>query len=275
MLVCERSTITKRRAIMPADWELPTGVSRAQWDCFHDPAVAQNYDAGLRDTPLLTVDREFVLEHCRPAGRLIDLGCGTGRLAITLAQQGYQPCAVDLSPEMLKVLGEKAAALNLAIPRFCANLADLGVFADGSFDHAACLFSTLGLLVGAEARRRAVAHAFRLLRSGGVLVIHVHNRWFNFWTAAGRRLLCAEMVGSGLGRGARGDYEMPAQQGVGRMTMHLFTRREIVGLLHACGFEIVEVRPLSLDLVAGGRLRCPWWFGRLRAYGYLIAARKP
>ena len=63
------------------------------------------------------------------------------------------------------------------------------------------------------------------------------------------------------------------QQGLGPLPIHLFTRREIVRLLRSCGFEIVEVRPLSLQ--ADGRLRCPWWFGRLRSYGYLIAARRP
>lgn len=253
---------------MPADWQLPTGVSRALWDYFHDPAVARQYDQTLGETPLLTIDQQFVLEHCRPTGRIIDLGCGTGRLAITLARHGYRPIGVDLSCEMLKVLGEKAVALGLTIPCVCANLADLSMFAEQSFDHAACLFSTLGLVVGAEARRRVVAHVHRLLRPGGVFVVHVHNRWFNVWTAAGRRLLLADLMG-----GAGGDYEMPPHQGIGGLTMHLFTRREIVRLLRAAGFEIIEVRPLSLR--PDGRITCPWWFAGLRSYGYLIAARKP
>jgi SAM-dependent methyltransferase len=258
---------------MPADWQLPTGVSRALWDCFHDPAFARSYDASLEGTALLAIDQEFVLEHCQPPGRVIDLGCGTGRLTLTLAQRGCQPIGVDLSPEMLKVFGDKAAVLGLTVPCVCANLVDLSMLADQSFDHAACLFSTLGLIVGAGARRRAVAHAFRLLRPGGVFVLHVHNRWFNFWTACGRSLLLREVAASWLGRGASGDYVMPPHQGVGRLTMHLFTRREIVRLLRSCGFEIVEVRPLSLR--PDGRVAFPWWFGRLRCYGYLIAARRP
>jgi len=248
---------------MPADWQLPAGVSRAMWDYFQDPANARAYDQELKNTPLLKVDYEFVLQHCRPPGRFADLGAGTGRLAVALVERGYSPVAVDLSPEMLKVLREKASA----IPCVCANLVELGMFADQSFDHAACLFSTLGLIVGAEARQQFLAHVERILKPGGVFVVHVHNRWFNLWTAQGRRLLFADLF-----RGAGGDYAMPAHQGIGALTMHLFTRREIVGCLRAAGFEILEVCPLSLN--ADGQLRAAWWLGRLRAYGYLVAARK-
>ncbi len=167
---------------MPADWQFPPGVTRALWDYLHDPSIARDYDARLAGTPLLTLDQAFVLEHCRPPGRFLDLGCGTGRLALTLAAHGYQPVAVDLSPEMLKVLGEKATAAGVAIPRLCANLVALGCLDDATFDHAACLFGTLGMIAGADARRTAVQHVAHVLRPGGTFVLHVHNRWFNFWT---------------------------------------------------------------------------------------------
>lgn len=252
---------------MPADWQLPPGVSRALWEYFHDPANARNYDESLAGTPLLSIDQDFVLEHCRPAGHLIDLGCGTGRLAITLGQRGYDVLAVDLSPEMLTVLREKSAAFGLDIPCVCANLVDLSALADRSFDHAACLFSTLGLIVGADARRRFLTHVHRLMKPGGVFVLHVHNRWFHLGTKHGRQLLWNNWM-----RGAGGDYDMPAHDGVGRLTMHLYTRHEIVGLLHSVGLEIIELRPVSLR--SDGRLPCPWWFGSLRSYGYLIAAKK-
>ena len=43
---------------MPADWQLPTGVSRALQDYFHDPESARNYDTSLDGTPLLAPGEE-------------------------------------------------------------------------------------------------------------------------------------------------------------------------------------------------------------------------
>lgn len=257
---------------MPADWQLPPGVSRGLWDYLHDPEVARRYDAQLADTPLLRCDQQFVLEHCRPPGRVIDLGCGTGRLALTLAHGGYRVLAVDLSAEMLKIVGEKAQHANISVDRLQANLVELDCVAERSFDYAACLFGALGMIEGAEPRRRFLGHVHRLLRPGGIFVLHVHNRWFHLETRAGRRLLMNNFWQHCTGREVLGDFVMPPHEGLGSMTMHLFTRREITRLLASVGFDTIEVRPLSLR--ADGRLQAPWWLVWARSYGYLIAARR-
>jgi ubiquinone/menaquinone biosynthesis C-methylase UbiE len=250
----------------PPDWQLPPGVTRGLWRYLHDDALARNYDASLGDSALTRLDCHFVQSQCAPPGRLIDLGCGTGRLALPLAQAGYWVVGVDLSAAMLRVLGEKATAAGVAVERVQANLVELGGLDDAAFDYAACLFSTLGMIGGGAERRRVLAHAYRVLRPGGVLVLHVHNRWFNFWDPSGRAWLLGDVV-----RGS-GDRHMPAHDDKPPLTLHLFTRREAVRLLRSVGFTIREVRPVSLR--SDGKVRWPWWFGWLRAYGYLIAAVK-
>jgi hypothetical protein len=83
-------------------------------------------------------------------------------------------------------------------------------------------------------------------------------------------MLARNMVGSWLRQQVAGDFVMPARLGSGTLTMHLFTRRELTRMLQAAGFDIQAVLPVSVS----GPLRKAWWLGRLRAYGYLIAARK-
>jgi SAM-dependent methyltransferase len=123
------------------------------------------------------------------------------------------------------------------------------------------------MVVGSDVRRRVLAHVYRLLRPGGRFVLHVHNRWFN-----GVAWVVADRLRSWLAGRPAGDRTMPVHQGIAGLMLHLFTRREAIGLLRDAGFEVVEVRPISLR--NDGRLCCPWWFGWRRAYGYLIAARK-
>jgi SAM-dependent methyltransferase len=255
------------------DWQLPPGVDRGLWDYVHDRALARNYDDSLRDSALLRIDQEYVLAHCKPAGCVLDLGCGTGRMLIPLARLGHRAVGVDLSQEMLCMARDKAQAAGVSVDLARANAVELSAFVDESFDYALCLFSTLGMISGREHRRRALAHVLRLLRPGGTFILHVHNRWFNFWDPSGRRWLVRDLLRSLRGSPRRGDRDMPAHDGQGRLTLHLFTRREIIRLLHKVGLEIVEVR--SVSLCEKGVVSRPWWFGWLRAYGYLIKARRP
>jgi SAM-dependent methyltransferase len=262
----------RRSSGAPPDWQLPPGVNRGLWDYLHDPAVARTYDDKLADCALLTIDQQFAERHFDRPGRLLDLGCGTGRLLLSFARRGYPVLGVDLSAEMLRVARAKADRAGLAVELLHANIVELDAMADRSFDYAACLFSTLGMVGGDAQRRRVVGQVHRLLKPGGKFVLHVHNRWFNFWDPGGREWLLRD-VGGLFGGKERGDRVMPAHQGIAGLTLHLFTRRETVRLLTGSGLEIEEVRPVSLR--PDGRLPWPWWFGWLRAYGYLVAARKP
>jgi SAM-dependent methyltransferase len=256
----------------PADWQLPPGVSRGLWDYLHSSTVARGYDAALAGSTLFAADERFVLEHCAKPGSLIDLGCGTGRLLVSLARRGYRVAGVDLSEEMLAVARAKAAAAAVPVGLLRANLAELDSVGQGTFDYAACLFSTLGMITGAAARRRAVDHVFRVLRPGGRFVLHVHNRWFNAWDRCGRRWLLANLLAAAAGRAEAGDREMPVHHGVAGLSLHQFTRSEVVHLLRSSGFRIVRIEAVGLG--ADGKLAWPAAFPSLRAYGYLIAAAK-
>jgi len=253
---------------MPADWELPPGVSRGLWGYLHDPATADDYDRRLAGTPLLSSDLAFVREHFVEPGRAIDLGCGTGRLALDLARRGFWTVAVDLSEEMLRVAAAKAREAKIHVDFAKANLVDLRAFADASFEYAACLFQTLGMIVDSKSRHRALAEVRRILRPGGCFILHVHHLWFHLRTPAGRRMLLRNSFESLRKKRALGDFMMPPNQGLGEMPMHLFRRGELLGMLHSAGFKVEKLLGVSAETGQPHALQ------RFQpAYGFLVRAR--
>lgn len=74
---------------------------------YHHLAVI--YDRLMEETPYeqwLAWLKEYWAKHGEPKS-IIDLGCGTGSLAIPLAKQGFKVTGVDLSAEMLAIAYEK------------------------------------------------------------------------------------------------------------------------------------------------------------------------
>ena len=49
------------------------------------------------------------------SGKIIDVGCGTGRLSIPLAQKNYDVVGIDLSEVMIDELKLKALSLDLQV----------------------------------------------------------------------------------------------------------------------------------------------------------------
>ncbi|WP_409302426.1 class I SAM-dependent DNA methyltransferase [Peribacillus sp. SCS-155] len=61
-----------------------------------------------------TKELEFLLDYAsETGGTIIDLACGTGRLAIPLAKNGYRLIGVDISEEMLEQAKQKSEGLEI------------------------------------------------------------------------------------------------------------------------------------------------------------------
>jgi SAM-dependent methyltransferase len=244
---------------MIPDWQLPPGVDRGLWGYLHAADMVGGYDEQMRASPLAGADVAFCRAAFPTPGRLADLGCGTGRLCADFAARGFECVGVDLSEEMLA-----AARRNSPTATFVqANLVELTDVPAGSFDYAACLFSTLGMVRGAPNRAKVLANAFRLLKPGGRFVLHVHNRYFR---GLGWQRVVAQRLKTLLGRATAGDIGMPQSYGGPPLTLHHFTRRESIRELGAAGFAVREVRAIGAD---GERA------GGTRVYGWLVRADRP
>jgi SAM-dependent methyltransferase len=102
---------------------------------------------------------EFIVRT--PPGKALDLGCGTGTNAITLARHGWRVTGVDFIPKAILAARAKAAGSGSAIDFLVASVTDLPVLS-GPFDYAldiGCLHA-----LKAEDRVRYAANLSRLLR---------------------------------------------------------------------------------------------------------------
>jgi len=73
-------------------------------------------DHGLGDRPTRAAWRSMLLGVLPPApARVADLGCGTGTLAVLLAEDGYAVDGIDVSPEMVVRARAKAEAAGVAV----------------------------------------------------------------------------------------------------------------------------------------------------------------
>ena len=120
------------------------------------------------DTQITPPEVIAFLEQAAPA-RALDLGCGTGTNAITLAQYGWQVTGVDFSPRAIAMARRKSSQKGLSITFRIGDVANLDDLA-GPYDYAldiGCLFS-LKLLD----RRKYAAGLVRMMPAGAHFMLY-------------------------------------------------------------------------------------------------------
>lgn len=134
-------------------------------------------DHGLRDPAVRDAWRSLLMPLLPPApARVADLGCGTGSLAVLLAEAGYAVSGIDISAGMIKRASAKAAAADLTID-FEVGDASRPPWANQWFDVVLCRH----VLWALDDQAAAVREWIRILRPTGRLIL-IEGCW---WTGAG------------------------------------------------------------------------------------------
>ena len=125
--------------------------------------------------PLEDAQVEFVKHEIgKEKGRILDVGCATGELAIELTNQGYCVNAFDLDEAMVKLAKSKGSGEN---PVFgTGNMLNLeSMYAERSFNGIVCFGNTLVHLTCKADIATFIRSTFLLLKPGGKLLIQLLN----------------------------------------------------------------------------------------------------
>jgi len=252
------------------DWLMPEGVSKTQWEYISNQYIAANYDSSLKDNPAFHQDLNFLEKHFNKAGIILDLGCGTGRVADFFAKKNFKVLGIDLSAPMLLQASKKQIKGPHLFLR--ANMLELSALSSNSVDYSSCLFSSFGMLLDEVHRTVMLNEIFRVLKPGGKFILHVHNLWSAAQGLKGYRWLVMDLCRRSGHSVNFGNKLLPTHQGIIGLTLHLFTWKEIETLLKKAHFKMIELLPLGNQ--SWKTCKSPGLGKKIFAHGFLIACHK-
>jgi ubiquinone/menaquinone biosynthesis C-methylase UbiE len=111
----------------------------------------------------------------RSGSPILELGCGTGRLLVPLAEAGFQVTGVDASTAMLALAGEKVlkAGLNEAVTLVRQDMRELDL--ENRYNMAFAAINSFLHMMTAEDQVVALARAYQHLKQDGLLVLDLFN----------------------------------------------------------------------------------------------------
>jgi SAM-dependent methyltransferase len=204
-----------------------------------DPAVEE-----------LVADR--VEEAVGPEGRLLEIGVGTGRIALPLHRRGRLVVGLDLSVPMLARYRAKAAAAGLPPPPVLRGDATRLPLRDACVD-AVLEVHVLHLIPGWE---RVLAEARRVLRPGGVL-LHAGGGRYQRGSGSPR-----DQVIGRFDELAAADGRTPRLVGA--------THRQVLDQLAAMGGQIEELEPVAWEEQETYAEALAWVEGRVFSYHWRL-----
>lgn len=190
-----------------------------------------------------------LLEELAGGGRVLELGIGTGMVALPLAARGVEVRGIDASPEMVTALRAKPGGERL--PVTLGDFADVAV--EGEFSLVYVVYNTLFALQTQEEQVRCFRNVAARLEPGGTFVVEVFVPDLA-QLSAGRGVRLLHMTDDRVG------IKIYEHDPVGQK----LRSRHVVfndGGSHVFPVEVRYAWPSELDLMArlsGLRLRSRW-----------------
>ncbi len=217
------------------------------------------YDANIYDGMNTHMDDLQFYKRWLPENKkakILELCCGTGRLTIPIAKDGYRICGVDYTPSMLKQAKAKAAEAGLDINFIEADIRTLDL--QEKFDLIFIPFNSIHHLYHNEDLFKALDCVKNHLKEGGLFLLDCFNpdirlmiegekqltEIAKYMTADGKEILIKQIM----------RYESDTQvnhikwhlfingefDSIQDVAMRMFFPQELDSYLERAGFEIIH-----------------------------------
>jgi len=214
--------------------------------------IAEHFSA-TRVWPWKVMDSFF--SYLKVGERVLDIGCGNGRLYQAIKDRNINYVGIDNSEELIKrakknyqlpiIPPHRDPALAVAsyqLPEFIVADALELIFQDKEFNHV-FMMAVLPHIPSDELQIKALENAYRVLKPGGFLFTTCWNFWQPkmFWKNFKNRIKNKNNY-QGLGWQ---DFLIPWKSSFGEILSqrfyHTFTKKELKKLLEKAGFKIGKI----------------------------------
>lgn len=241
--------------------------SEAVKSYYRTPSVLDHYTRATTGVGLWLSERIAFTRHFGKRHPLLELGTGTGRIALALEKLGFEDItAVDLSDAMIGqalriVEGSKGSKVKFSVADACAL-----PFAENAFEGAIFGFNGLMQVPGRQKRRAALREILRVVKPGSHFIFTTHDRdnphHRAFWEDQARLWARGEQDKRLEDFGDR--YE---ETPLGMLFIHIPSRAEIREDIEAAGWRYDSDTPRSLLANESALVRefaddCRFWFVR-------------
>lgn len=211
-------------------------VSQFKTGAWQGRERAEQYHRGTVTAPEIftrmrrDVYLRYIQRHAPPGARILDLGCGSGLIAIALHDLGYKVVACDVSAGMLEKLAEDKGDRDIELRRGDGFSIPA---ADGEFD----LVVSRMFIQHFPDWPQILAEKSRVTRPGGIVLFDFGNR--------------EHLIACDPNLGAADDFPYSNSEAEAGKFYAVADEAEMRRRAAECGLEVVEIAPHGLLLYNG------------------------
>jgi len=151
------------------------GLAHDSWAMYYDFVYENTYENTYGQSyNEFTENTLNTIVDILPNGKIIDLGAGTGRITIPLAQMGYEVIAIEKSQPMASIIEQKKKS-NMSLEIHINSIADCE---DGDVDMVICLFKVLCYTITENELKNIIVSIRNTLKSNGYFFFDLPNKDF-------------------------------------------------------------------------------------------------